>query len=348
MTMIDSPARVTDIAEVGALGLFGLKRLWSRFFSREPAAGDEGVREWRAMNVLFSGLELGMGETLRHLGTTRPSFAQFEAWILERHDGAIDPCLAARINAALTGQESPATARTLIDEIEAMPPVLDAEDLAHWEEHGWVVLHDAITPDACRATAQATWDVLGMDPDDPADWTVTSPLLQCGFVDLFRHPALDANRRSRRIHKAFAQLWGTADLWVTTDRVGFNPPVTPTVPFSGQGIHWDVSLVTPIPLGIQGLIYLTDTPAEQGAFALVPGMHRTIESWLAALPPGADPRTAVAEQLTMTPVAGKAGDLILWHHALPHGPTPNLGDRPRLVHYVKMFPADFGYQPAWR
>ena len=338
---------VADVAEVGTLGIVHLKRLWSRLLSRKQVAAEDIVREWRATNVLFSGLELGLEETLRHLGTVQPGFAEFEAWVLERNGGAVDPGVVARINAALTGQAPPPGAQAEITDIEAMPPVLSLEDLAHWEEHGWVILHDAITPEACHATAQAIWDVLGMAPDDPATWTDQRHVQQCVFVQLFRHPALDANRRSRRIRKAFAQLWGTADLWVSTDRVGFNPPETPQRPFPGPGMHWDVSLTTPIPLGIQGLIYLTDTAAEQGAFALVPGMHRTIDTWLDALPPGESPHTFAARHLEMTPIAGKAGDLILWHHALPHGPTPNRADRPRLVHYVKMFPANFGYNPVW-
>ncbi|HEY0837294.1 MAG TPA: phytanoyl-CoA dioxygenase family protein [Azospirillum sp.] len=350
-TLARPPVAAQPIAastEVGALGVVHLKRLWSRALApRRDDTPETAVREWRALHVLFSGLELGLEETLRHLGATRPSFAAFEDWVLARNGGALDPRAVARINAALSGQAPPPDAQAAIDAVDAMPPVLGPDDLAHWHEHGWVVLPDAIPPDACRASAQAIWQALDMDPGDPATWTRRRPLQQCVFVQLFRHPALDANRRSRRIHKAFAQLWGTADLWTTTDRVGFNPPEHVQGPFPGPFIHWDVSLSRPIPLGVQGLIYLTDTAADQGAFALVPGMHRTIDAWLDALPPGADPREAAMRDLEMTPIAGQAGDLILWHHALPHGPTPNRTDQPRLVHYVKMFPADFGYDPVW-
>lgn len=348
MTTTASTSPVADLTEVGTLGVVHLKRLWSRFLSRERATTEAAACEWPATHVLLAGLELGLEETMRHLGSVRPTFAEFEAWVLARHGGALDPGVVARINAALTGQAPPPDARAAIADIEAMPPVLGPEDLAHWEEHGWVVLHDAIAPEACRATAQAIWDVLDMAPDDPAGWSHWRDVQQCVFIQLFRHPALDANRRSRRIHKAFAQLWDTADLWVSTDRVGFNPPETPQRPFPGPGIHWDVSLTRPIPFGTQGLIYLTDTAAEQGALAVVPGMHRTIDAWLDALPPGESPHDVAARTLEMTPIAGKAGDLIVWHQALPHGPTPNRADRPRLVHYIDMFPANFGYNPLWR
>lgn len=347
MTTTQSMPGVADAMEVGDLGVVFLKRVWSRFFSGTRPAGDEARREWRAIHVLCSGLQVGLEEMYRHLGSARPGFAAFEAWILRHNGGTIEPAAVDRINAALTGQAPPAGARALIEAVDAMEPVLNAGDLAHWEEHGWVVLPHAITPEACRATAQATWDELGKTPDAPDSWDAWTDRQQCVFTQLFRHPALDANRGSRRIHKAFAQLWGTADLWASTDRVGFNPPVTPRCPFPGPGIHWDVSLARPVPLGIQGLIYLTDTAAEQGAFALVPGMHRTLEGWMDALPAGTSARAHAEKSLTMTPIPGRAGDLILWHHALAHGPTPNLADRPRLVHYIKMFPADFGWNPEW-
>lgn len=337
---------IADIMDMGRLGVPHLKRLWSLWMNHRSGLADERVRDWRATHVLFSGLGLGLEEALRHVGTTRPSFDAFEHWVLERNGGAIDAAILDRLRAALVGAPPPPRALADIAAIEQAPPVLSVDDLDHWHRQGWVVLHDAISPAACRATAQAIWDVQEMEPDDPAGWG-SGPRQQCVFVQLFRHPALDANRRSDRIRKAFAQLWGTADLWVTTDRVGFNPPVRPDLPFPGPGIHWDVSLIQPIPLGIQGLIYLTDTAADQGAFALVPGMHLTIGAWVAALPPGVNPNHHAAASLTMTPIAGRAGDLILWHHALPHGPTPNRSDRPRLVQYLKMFPADFGWQPRW-
>lgn len=338
---------IADKMEVGALGVVYLKRLWSSWATGHQWASGERVEHWRAMYVLFSGLGLGIEETLKHVGQTRPSFEAFEAWVLDRNGGFISPDVTARINAALTGAAPPPEALAHAQAIEQAPPVLSDDDLAHWAEHGWVVLHDAISGEACRATAQTVWDAQGMSPDSPMDWDRAGPNQQCVFVQLFRHPALDANRRSARIHKAFAQLWGTADLWASTDRVGFNPPVTPLRPFPGPGIHWDVSLVQPIPLGIQGLIYLTDTSAEQGAFALVPGMHRTIGEWLRTVPPGETPHTYAARTLDMTPIAGRAGDMIIWHHALPHGPTPNRTDRPRLVQYLKMFPADFVVNAEW-
>src|SRR3989344_3796967 len=130
--------------------------------------------------------------------------------------------------------------------------------------------------------AQAVWEAVRADPANVESWYAHAP--RNTMVQMFQHPAFDVNRRSLRIHKAFAQLWGTADLWRSTDRCGFNPPERPGYPYGGQGMHWDVSLHQPIPFATQGILYLTDTPPEQGALTLVPGFHRRVGDWLAQLP----------------------------------------------------------------
>ncbi len=107
----------------------------------------------------------------------------------------------------------------------------------------------------------------------------------------------------------------------------------------GGKLHWDTPLEPPIPFCCQGVLYLTDTEAEQGAFTCVPGFHLKLEAWLESLPPHADPRKQDLMSLGAIPVAGKAGDLIIWHHLLPHGAGKNTADQPRVVQYISMFPA---------
>jgi ectoine hydroxylase-related dioxygenase (phytanoyl-CoA dioxygenase family) len=92
---------------------------------------------------------------------------------------------------------------------------------------------------------------------------------------------------------------------------------------------------------------LTDTPPEQGAFTLVPGFHRRVEDWLKSLPPGADPRSQNIHALGSQPIGGRAGDLIIWHQALPHGSRPNRGTQPRMVQYINMFPTRVEVQDVW-
>jgi len=329
----------------GSLGVFQVKRLWSRHMAaRQARAAGAPGESYRDMLVIHA-LGLGLEPTLQFLYRKGPSFEEFERWIVATA-GAPDPVQAARINAAIAGTEAPEESRRLQAAVDSAPPVLSPADMAFWEEHGYVIVHDAVTAEMCAATERVIWEHLGMRPDEPGTWY--SERTQGIMVQLFRHAALDANRRSPRIHKAFAQLWGTSDLWVTTDRVGFNPPERPGWKFPGPDLHWDVSLYPPMPFGTQGILYLTDTPAEQGAFTCVPGFHRRLAAWLQSLPPGTDPRREDIHALGSKPIAGRAGDLIIWHQGLPHGSRPNRGTRPRLVHYINMYTAHLEEQPTWR
>ena len=94
----------------------------------------------------------------------------------------------------------------------------------------------------------------------------------------------------------------------------------------------------PIPYRLQGLLYLSDCAADEGAFHCVPGFQRHIDGWLRALPAGADPREEAKRQLKAQAVPGKAGDFVIWHQALPHCATPNRGSKPRLVQYLTYLP----------
>jgi ectoine hydroxylase-related dioxygenase (phytanoyl-CoA dioxygenase family) len=130
--------------------------------------------------------------------------------------------------------------------------------------------------------------------------------------------------------------------------VSFNPPERAEWRFPGPFLHWDTSLTPPIPFAVSGLIYLTDTVAEQGAFTCVPGFHRRIEDWLNGLPANANPRGEDLEALGAEPIPGRAGDLIIWHRALPHGSRPNRCTRPRIVQYLNMHPATREYGRTWK
>jgi ectoine hydroxylase-related dioxygenase (phytanoyl-CoA dioxygenase family) len=207
-----------------------------------------------------------------------------------------------------------------------------------------VIVPAVITREQARALADVVWASVGADPDDPATWRLTQHGI---MVQLFQHPALTPARTSPRLLKAFAQIWGTADLWTSLDRVSFNPPIRPGVEFPGPRLHWDISLVPPVVFQVQGMIYLSDTSAEQGAFEAVPGFHNRIDAWLRGLGDGVDPR-AVDLSADAQRIAANAGDLIIWHSALPHGASPNTGDRPRLAQYVTQYPASLHPADRWR
>lgn len=319
---------------------------WRRHTRRpgEPAAQSSGGDgHWDLDNTLLSGLGLNLLEATRFLnGDGCPAFEEFEEWILAANGGAIAERQLTRLREALAGMPVGSAVGPL-DHVSG----LTSEELAFWEEHGYVVVHDAVAPEQRDAAAAAIYAFLDADPARPETW-YGNKYGKSIWVPLLRHPAFVANRQSPRLVKAFAQLWGREDLWPTIDQGGLNPPERDDWQFPGPHIHWDTTLAAPHCFGMQGILYLTDTAADQGAFSCIPGFHRKLGSWLKGLPPGEDPRQAIVGHPGFRPIAGKAGDLIVWHHSLPHGSSPNRGQEPRVVQYISLRPTRWPYTAEWK
>lgn len=328
-------AAVRDSAAAGRV-----EALWRRAKrgDRVRPGGADRTLDRMALNTLGVSTE-ELREVLARFETVDDLLAWSDA-----RAGGLDLVALRRLEAVLSGAAAPESVRRRIEAIEAAPPVLDAAQLAAFDADGYVIVPAVITPGEARALSDAVWRFVGADPDDPSTWRLTDHGI---MVQLFQHPALTPARTSPRLLKAFAQLWGTADLWTSLDRVSFNPPVRPGVEFPGPRLHWDISLVPPVAFQLQGMIYLTDTTAEQGAFEVVPGFHKRIDSWLEGLGEDVDPRR-VDLSAGARRIAAKAGDLIIWQSALPHGASPNTGETPRLAQYVTQYPATLRPADRWR
>jgi hypothetical protein len=330
----------SEDAVTGSVAAQRVEAVWrrARGGERRPLTGADRTLDRIALNTL--------GVATEELREVLPRFDVFDdllAWSAAR-TGGFDHEARGRFEAMAAGAPAPEAVRDRIAAVEAAAPVLNEHDLGAWDENGYVIVPAVITPEQARALADVVWESVGADPDDPATWRLTDHGI---MVQLFHHPALRPGRTSPRLLKAFAQIWGTADLWTSLDRVSFNPPVRPGVEFPGPRLHWDISLVPPVVFQVQGMIYLTDTSAEQGAFEAAPGFHKRIDAWLAGLGEGVDPRR-VDLSADAQRIAANAGDLIIWHSALPHGASPNTGDRPRLAQYVTQFPASLRPADRWR
>ncbi|HEX7641750.1 MAG TPA: phytanoyl-CoA dioxygenase family protein [Burkholderiaceae bacterium] len=286
-----------------------LERFWRR---AQPGWAQDGADSWHDETRELQRLGIATEAALQFLHFERPAWEGFRRWL---DDKRCEP-----------------------DSGGAIEDVLDAQDLAFWEEHGYLVLRDAVAQDDCEAARRAIWEFLGASPDDPASWYRPHEAKYGLMLTLFDHPALEKNRRSARIRNAYRQLYGSNAIFKTIDKVSFNPPENADFRFLGAGLHWDVSMELPIPYRLQGLLYLSDCAADEGAFHCVPGFQRHIDGWLRALPAGADPREEAKRQLKAQAVPGKAGDFVIWHQALPHCATPNRGSKPRLVQYLTYLP----------
>jgi hypothetical protein len=323
------------------LKIDALQDFWERKTST-TAPHENPADVWVRDQTLLCGLRLNVLETLRFLMPARPTYEQFEAWIVERNGGTMDEAELDRLRRALAG-EMVESEHGKLDEIEG----LSNADLAQWDKDGYVVLKGAVSKENAKAAEAAIYEFLRMNPEDPQSW-YTDALGKTIWVPFLRHPAIEANRRSPRIAKAFAQLWEREDLWATVDQAGLNPPERPGWTFPGPHLHWDTTLATPHYFGVQGILYLVDVAEDQGAFCCVPGFHKTLEAWLEELPPGVDARQVAKEMLRMKPIAASAGDMVLWHQSLPHGSSPNRAQRPRIVQYVSMRPTRWEFNAEWR
>ena len=252
----------------------GLHDLWARatMLARPTNSRPPPVRP------LLYALGMGLEQVIRHMGDARPGFADFADWIVATV-GPPDPARIERYRAWYEEAPPPAAEAARQAAVMAAEPLLGADELAAWDRDGVVVLRGAITRDDAGRIADHLWSILDADPADPATWYTRRG--NGIMVQHFQHPAMDVPRRSLRLHKAFAQLYGHADLVASTDRLSFNPPVTDDYIFPGPHLHWDTSLAPPIPFDVGAILYLTDTEADQGALQVVPGFHhRLADGWL--------------------------------------------------------------------
>ena len=223
-----------------------------------------------------------------------------------------------------------------------MEKLLSAEDFSFWDKNGYVVIPDVVPPQNLQAVIDEIWDFLGMSPDEPDDW-YREPATKGGMVEMYQTQGLWNNRQHPKVHQAFSEIWGTQKLWVSMDRANFKPPQREDKPdWKHEGmIHWDLDTSKrPIAFGVQGVLYLEDTGEDQGTFQCVPGFHRYFEEWVRSQPEDRNLSHPDLEGLDISKIAGKAGDLLIWHRLLAHGNSVNRSDRPRLAQYITMSPAN--------
>jgi ectoine hydroxylase-related dioxygenase (phytanoyl-CoA dioxygenase family) len=300
-----------------------LEKLWQRTQNPDFNRGNDEDCTWNKELETLYRMGIGMEEAIRYLYSEKPSWLLFKEWILMNK-------------------------KTIsINEPDLEENVLSEEDLSFWKENGYVVVRNAISRSECEATQAAIWEFIGMNPDKEESWYHNNKEQRGLMLTFSNHPTLNKNRQSKRIQKAYEQLYGTTQLYKTIDKVSFNPPENDNFHFSGSTLHWDVSLHLPIPFALQGLLYLTDCGIDDGAFHCVSGFHNKIEDWIRNLSPDENPREVALKTLKSTPVIGNAGDFIIWHQALPHCATPNRNKIPRMVQYLTYLPDNYKASDVW-
>lgn len=325
--------------DTGITGIYHLKRFWSK-----AVAGPHVVNQYPDENLLDNALidilGIGLLPAYQFLYGQKPDFQAFEKWVIANSNGTIDEKIVQQCNALFNNIN--------LQEKIIETDVLTADDLAFWEINGYVIIRNAVTDLDCAVSRKAIMEYIEMDEHDKATWYKASETMQGIMVTLYRNDAIDKNRNSPKIKRAFEQLCKRTDLIVTTDKCGFNPPETASFTYKGTGLHWDVSLATPIPFGTQGILYLTDTAANQGALTVVPGFQHKIEQWLNDLPEKINPREIDFTIFNPISIAANAGDFIIWNHKLPHSSSPNKAALPRIVQYINWYAPLQKIQQVWK
>lgn len=226
--------------------------------------------------------------------------------------------------------------------------VLSADDLAHYQTQGYVIVRNAVPQDALDGMIAMLDRLVGLDR---STW-YKPPHHEGSFVEAYHNQELWNTRQQPRVHEAFSQIHGTHRLMIGVDRASVKLPMHPDHPEYGQrlGMHWDVDPNGDRSgVGTQGVLALTDTTEDMGGFACVPGSHLRVQQILDEQPnmPKAAPDTSAMD---VRAIPMKAGDLLIWTIWLLHGSLENRSDRPRLAQYIKMGKAgDFAkYHEAHR
>jgi len=215
--------------------------------------------------------------------------------------------------------------------------VLSEDDWRFWTENGYVVIKNAIPKEQAAESAAFIWEFEGKDPNDRATWYRTADthhkmreLNNAGMVEVYNNQILWNNRQCEKIHRTFADIWGTEKLWVSIDRANLNFPVRPGHEHKGF-IHWDYDPETN-PQYVQGVLALTDqTDENMGGFQCIPELYRAYDSWKLSQPKDRNRFQPDTTGFTPTKVKMEAGDL---------GIRPNHSDKVRVAQYITMIPAD--------
>ncbi|BDX08466.1 hypothetical protein MACH26_39870 [Planctobacterium marinum] len=218
---------------------------------------------------------------------------------------------------------------------ETISGPLTSADLKQWREQGYVVVKNIIPRDTSLTIAERLMNINRTSLQTPDSWhrAYGGPF----FRQEYDIPELDVARQSIKARQAFQQVWQREHLITTRDTYSLNFPETARHYFQGTKLHLDVDFHLPLHFKTQGIVYLNDVAAEQGALTLCTGFHLQYAQWLSSLPKAFNPNDSDFTQFKPKPIAAEAGDLIIWHHWLPHGASPNHHHLPRVAQYLDMY-----------
>ncbi len=212
-------------------------------------------------------------------------------------------------------------------------------DVDHLREHGYVLVENVVTADEAGAVVDLLCDYLDVNPHAsiPGFRRKAGEVAQ-GIVPLHQHQSLWDTRQSPNMHEAFSQVYDNHRLWVTVDRASYKPRLSERAGASKgdpNAIHIDRPVLDTSSFAVQGVLYLTDTAEDQGAWECVPGLYQRIKRGDVT---SFDRRTDSVEGYEIKRVAGPAGSIVIWDGLMPHSSGHNWTNTPRFAQYITMHP----------
>ena len=220
-------------------------------------------------------------------------------------------------------------------------PILTQTDRDFFDANGYMVVPGLVPRDMCQAVIDAMHDFVG--GPERERW-YKPPFSDWGGLEMYQHPSMWAIRQYPPVHQVYAELHGTNRLWVNLDRVSYKLPRHPDHPaYQHDGfMHWDVDVrqaaAGRTAFGVQGVLYLCDTAANQGAFQCIPGIHKRLAAFIRAQPDDFNGVNSDFAGEKFTAIPAEAGSLVIWNRNLAHGNAANTSDKPRLAMYLAMNP----------
>lgn len=233
--------------------------------------------------------------------------------------------------------------------------VVDAAQIAHFVERGFVRLDHAFPPALAEEVRAILWRDLGCDPDDPASWA--KPVIRLG---MYTDAPFVAAANTSLLHGAFDQLVG-AGRWLPCRAMGTFPVRFPSPEDPGDaGWHVDVSFGFDDPdfmnwrvnIGSKGrallmLFLFSDVGENDAPTRIRAGSHRDIARQLApAGEAGLSLRELAADGFAGSArreevlAIGEAGTVYLCHPFLVHSAQPHRGTTPRFMAQPPLLPRE--------
>jgi ectoine hydroxylase-related dioxygenase (phytanoyl-CoA dioxygenase family) len=226
--------------------------------------------------------------------------------------------------------------------------MLSGEQIAFYQANGYLMVEDAIEPEALLKMQQVTRDFIERSravsqSDDifdlDAGHSADNPRLTRIKLPHTRHPVFDEVMRSDRLMSILHPLLGT-DIRLHTSKLNTKAPG------GGAAVEWHQDWAfyphTNDDMLAVGIM-LEDVSEENGPLMVIPGSHDgpVLSHFAGGVFCGAvdpdDPQFDLSKAVTLT---GRAGSLSLHHVRLLHGSAPNRSERPRMLLFYECGAAD--------